>query len=147
MLCLEGLKCQFSCPFFNFSMKWLNRVSCSSLFVSLLPQRTDEPAVKCNTQRFPSCNKKEFSNLRTLCTSSSRSSISSHGHSLLQFLNVGEILQGTLEFPAVDGLCGLTGVLEADTKITATAASRFGTGDAVGGGVADLLGGLLSVFL
>ena len=75
-----------------------------------------------------------------MCASSSASGISSHGYGLLQFLDIGEVLEGTVEFPAVDGLCGLAGVLEADTKIAATAASRFGAGDAVGGGVADLLG-------
>jgi hypothetical protein len=79
-------------------------------------------------------------NLRTLCASSSASGISSHGHSLLQFLDILEVLESTLKFPAVDGLGSLTGVLEADTKIAATAASRFGTGNSVGGGVADLLG-------
>ena len=80
----------------------------------------------------------EFSNLRTLCASTSASSITSHGDGLLEFLHILEVLDGAVDLPAVDGLGSLTGVLEADTKIAATAASRFGTGDTVGGGVADL---------
>lgn len=78
--------------------------------------------------------------MRTLCASSSASSISSHGNSLLQLLHILEVLDGAGDFPAVDGLSSLAGVLEADTKIAATAASRFGTWDTVGGGVADLFG-------
>lgn len=76
--------------------------------------------------------------LHTLCGSASAASVSSHWDSLLQFLNILKVLDGALEFPAVDGLGGLAGVLEADSEVAATALCRFGAGNAVGGGVADL---------
>jgi len=75
---------------------------------------------------------------RTLSASTSAASISSHRDSLLQFGDILEVLDGAVDFPASDGGSGLAGVLEADTQVTSTAASRFGTRNAVGGGVADL---------
>lgn len=74
----------------------------------------------------------------TLCAAASAASISSHRHSLLQLLNIFEVLDGALEFPAIDGLGSLAGVLEADTQITATASSRFRRGNPIGWGVTDL---------
>lgn len=53
--------------------------------------------------------------LRTLCATASAASISSHGNALLQFLDILEVLDRALDLPAVDGLGGLAGVLEADT--------------------------------
>lgn len=76
--------------------------------------------------------------MRTLCASSNATSISSEWDSLLQFLNILEVLDGSFEFPAVDGLSGLAGVLEADSEVAATASSRFGAFDAACGSVADL---------
>jgi hypothetical protein len=55
----------------------------------------------------------------------------------MQF-DILEVRECALEFPAVDGLCGLAGVLETDAQVAAAAACRAGAGDAVGWGVADL---------
>ena len=74
-----------------------------------------------------------------MCAASGASSISSHRYGLLEFLDVLKVLDRTLELPAIDRLSSLSGVLEADTQVTATAASRFGIGNALGGGVADLI--------
>lgn len=63
--------------------------------------------------------------LRTLGSSASAASISSHGNSLLVLLDVLEEGHGTLELPAIDGLGGLAGVLEGDTEVGAAGAGRF----------------------
>ena len=81
----------------------------------------------------------KLKNCRTLCGSASAACISSHWNSLLQHCDILEVLESAVEFPAVDGLRSLAGVLEADSQVAATAASRAGTGNAVGGGVADLM--------
>lgn len=74
----------------------------------------------------------------TLCASASAASISSHGDGLLEFLYILEVLDSSFEFPAVDGLGSLSGVLEADSEVAATASCRFGAFNAAGGSVADL---------
>lgn len=48
----------------------------------------------------------------TLCISSRSTCISSHRDRLLELLHVLQVLDGPLDFPAVDGLGGFTGVLE-----------------------------------
>ena len=67
--------------------------------------------------------------LRTLCATASAAGISSHGNALLQFLDILEVLDRTLDLPAVDGLGGLAGVLEADTQVGASRAGALRRGD------------------
>lgn len=52
-------------------------------------------------------------------------------------LDVLEELDSTLELPAIDGLGGLTGVLEGHTEVGTAGASRLRRVD-FGGSVADL---------
>lgn len=66
--------------------------------------------------------------LLTLSTSSGTASISSHGNSLLVSDNVLEESHSTLQLESVDGLGGLTGVLEAGAKIRATGAGALRAG-------------------
>jgi hypothetical protein len=75
--------------------------------------------------------------LRTLCSTARAPSIPPHGHRLLVVLDIFEVGEGALEFPAVDGLGGFAGVLEGAAEVGATSARRFG-GFKVGGCVADL---------
>lgn len=53
----------------------------------------------------------------TLCASTCAASISSHGDGLLEFLYILEIFDCAIYLPAVDGLCGLSGVLERNSKV------------------------------
>ena len=62
----------------------------------------------------------------TLCASSSAASISPHGNGLLHLLHILQVLDRSLNFPAIDCLCGFSGVLEADSEVRATASCRFG---------------------
>jgi len=55
--------------------------------------------------------------LLALCASSNTTSVSVEWDNLLQFLDVLEVLDGTVDLHAVDGLGGLTGVLERDTEV------------------------------
>jgi hypothetical protein len=50
--------------------------------------------------------------VRTLGSTASAPGISPHWHSLALFLNISEVGLGALEFPAVDRLSSLAGVLE-----------------------------------
>jgi hypothetical protein len=51
----------------------------------------------------------------TLCGTSSSTSVSSHWDGLLVLLDILKELDGSLELPSVDSLCGFTSVLERDT--------------------------------
>ena len=64
--------------------------------------------------------------------------ISPHGDGLDVALDVLEVLEGTGDLPAVDGLGGLAGVLERDTEVGTASAGGLGRLD-FGGGVTDLL--------
>ena len=55
--------------------------------------------------------------LRTLGGTASAPGIAAHRDCLRVVLDVLEVREGAAELPAVDGLCGLPGVLEADTQI------------------------------
>jgi len=55
--------------------------------------------------------------LLALRAASSTSSIPPHGNGLLMLCDVLEILNGALKLPSVDGLGGLAGVFEGDTKV------------------------------
>ena len=55
-------------------------------------------------------------------------------------LDVLEVLEGTGDLPAVDGLGSLAGVLERNTEVGTASAGGLGRLD-FGGGVADLLAG------
>lgn len=74
---------------------------------------------------------------RTLSGAASAAGVSAHGDSLLVLLDVLEEGDGAGQLPAVDGLGGLTGVLERDTQVLAAGASRLG-GRNLGGGVSNL---------
>lgn len=73
----------------------------------------------------------------TLGGAASAPGITSHGDGLGVVLDVLEVLEGTGDLPAVDGLSGLTGVLERDTEVRAASAGALGVLD-FGSGVADL---------
>ena len=74
---------------------------------------------------------------RTLSGSASAAGVSAHGNSLLVLLDVLEEGDGAGQLPAVDGLGGLTSVLERHTEVLAAGASRLG-GRNLGGGVSNL---------
>lgn len=74
---------------------------------------------------------------RTLGSTASAPGVSPHWHGLLVLLNILEEGDGALELPAVDGLGGLAGVLERNTKVGAASAGGLG-GLNLGGGVSDL---------
>lgn len=88
-----------------------------------------------------SCDPPEFSSAmrwdRTLGGPTGAPSISSHGNSLFLLLHVFEKLDGTGELPSVDGLGGLSRVLEGSSEVGATCASRLGGRD-LGGSVSNL---------
>lgn len=63
--------------------------------------------------------------------------ISPHRHGLDVLGDILEVGDGAGDFPAVDGLGGLAGVLVGDTEVGAARAGGLG-GLEVGGGVADL---------
>jgi hypothetical protein len=71
------------------------------------------------------CPAPHMSSPHTLCSPSSATSVSSHGDGLLQLLDVLQVFDCSVEFPAVDSLCCLAGVLEADSEVGASAASRL----------------------
>lgn len=73
----------------------------------------------------------------TLRAATSAASVPPHGDGLDLLGDILEVLGGTVELPAVDGLGGLAGVLEGDTEVGATSASAL-RGVDVGGSVADL---------
>lgn len=75
----------------------------------------------------------------TLGGATSTTGVSSHGDGLRMVQNVLEELDGTLELEAVDGLRGLTGVLERHTEVGTAGASRLRRVD-FGGSVSDLYG-------
>lgn len=64
--------------------------------------------------------------------------ISPHGDGLDVALDVLEVLEGTGDLPAVDGLGSLAGVLERNTEVGTASAGGLGRLD-FGGGVTDLL--------
>lgn len=63
--------------------------------------------------------------VRTLCGAASRASVAPHGNGLLVLLDILEVLDGLVQVPAVDGLCGLTSVLERDTQVGAARTGRL----------------------
>ena len=82
--------------------------------------------------------------LHTLSGASSSTGVSAHGDSLLVLLNVLEELHGALKLPSVDGLGGLTSVLERNTEIGTAGASRLRRVD-FGGSVSNLEGRKVSI--
>ena len=58
-----------------------------------------------------------LANILTLCGTSSSTSVSPHGHGLLVLDDIVEESLCPLQLPAIDGLGGLSGVLEAHTKV------------------------------
>merc|ERR1711939_1089792 len=58
-----------------------------------------------------------------LRSATSSSSVSSHWDGLLVLLDVLEELYSALQFPSVDSLCCLSGVLEGDTQVRSTRTS------------------------
>lgn len=82
----------------------------------------------------------------TLRSASSAASVPPHGDSLLVLQDIAEVGEGALEFPAVDGLGRLAGVLEGDAEVAAASASRLCAVDA-GGSVANLAGSISLVLM
>lgn len=78
-----------------------------------------------------------FQVLRTLGAAASATGVPSHGHNLLELLDILKVLDRTLDLPAVDSLGSLAGVLEADAKVRAPGAGRLRRGDVLRS-VADL---------
>jgi hypothetical protein len=74
---------------------------------------------------------------RTLGGAASAAGISSHGDGLLVLLDVLEELDSSLQLPAVDGLSGLSGVLEGNSEVGTAGAGRLGGLD-LGRGVSNL---------
>lgn len=74
---------------------------------------------------------------RTLSSAAGTAGVAAHGDSLVVALDVLEELERTLELPAVDGLSGLTGVLEGHTEVGTAGAGRLG-GENLSRGVTDL---------
>lgn len=70
-----------------------------------------------------------ISSSRTLGGAAGATSVAAHGDSLLLLKNVLEELLSTLELPAVDGLGGLTGVLERNTEVRAARAGGLSRGN------------------
>jgi hypothetical protein len=75
---------------------------------------------------------------RTLGGAASAASVAAHGDGLLVSLDVLEESNSTLELPAVDGLGGLTGVLERNPEVGTAGAGRL-CGLNLSRGVSDLL--------
>lgn len=73
----------------------------------------------------------------TLCSATSGTSISAHGNGLLVIDDIVEVDESTLQFPSVDRLGSLAGVLEADAEVGAPSAGALCVGDCVCG-VTDL---------
>jgi hypothetical protein len=63
--------------------------------------------------------------LLALSSTASAASVSAHGDDLGLVLDVVEELEGALKLHALDGLGGLTGVLEADTEVRAPGAGAL----------------------
>lgn len=76
-------------------------------------------------------------NFRTLCSSTFRSSITSHRDSLLLLSHILQVLDCALKLPSVDRLRSLAGVLEGDTKVRAAGTGGFRRQDG-GSSVANL---------
>lgn len=74
---------------------------------------------------------------RTLGGAASAAGISSHGDGLLVLLDVLEELDSSLQLPAVDGLSGLSGVLEGNSEVGTAGAGRL-RGLDLGRGVSNL---------
>ena len=74
----------------------------------------------------------------TLCASSSAASISPHWDSLLLLLNILQEFESSLQLPSIDSLSRLSRILEADSKIGSSGASRLRRCD-FGRSVADLV--------
>lgn len=70
-------------------------------------------------------------------SAASATGISSHGDSLLVLLDVLEELDSSLQLPAVDGLSGLSGVLEGNSEVGTAGAGRL-RGLDLGRGVSNL---------
>lgn len=64
-------------------------------------------------------------NYYTLCCSTSAAGISSHRDGLLQLLDILEIFDSSVQLPAIDRCCRFAGVLEADSEVGASSASRL----------------------
>jgi hypothetical protein len=79
--------------------------------------------------------------LLALGGAASGAGVSSHGDGLLVLLDVLKEGNSTLQLPAVDGLGGLAGVLEADTQVRAARAGALILRDLLGG-VTDHLEGV-----
>ena len=94
-------------------------------------------AIKCPSQPHPSNARKKISNALTLSGAAFATSVPPHGHNLGLVLNVVEELKGALELHALNGLGGLTGVLEADTQVRAPGAGAL-CGRNLLSGVTDL---------
>jgi len=78
--------------------------------------------------------------LLALRSATSSSSVSSHWDGLLVLLDVLEELYSALQFPSVDSLCCLSGVLEGDTQVRSTRTSGL-RWVYLSGGVTDHLDG------
>lgn len=104
----EVLACKFSVST-RCSHRWAARLSASLKF--------------CDSHLFVM----PFGNriLRTLRAAACAASISSHGDNLFEFLDILEVLDRTLNLPAIDGLSSLSSVLEADTQVRAPGAGRL----------------------
>lgn len=74
----------------------------------------------------------------TLSSATGGTGISAHGNGLLVIDDIIEVDESTLQFPSVDRLGSLAGVLEADAEVRAPSAGALCVGDCVCG-VTDLL--------
>lgn len=74
----------------------------------------------------------------TLSAAAGAASVPAHRDGLSLLGNVGEEGKGTLQLHAVDGLSGLTGVLEADTEVRAASAGALSGRDILSS-VTDLM--------
>lgn len=81
--------------------------------------------------------KEFFGRVHTLGGTASRASVAAHGDSHGLLGDVLKVDKSLAQLHTVDGLSGLTGVLEADTKVRAASASALGVFDLLGG-VTDL---------
>lgn len=73
----------------------------------------------------------------TLGSATGGTGISAHGDGLLVIDNILEVDESTLQFPSIDRLGSLAGVLEADAEVRAPSAGALCVGDCVCG-VTDL---------
>lgn len=94
----------------------------------------------------PNINPKNILISRTLCGATNATAVAAHGDGLLVLLDVLEELDGALQLPSVDGLSGLAGVLEGNTKVGTARAGRLRRLDLLGS-VSDLVGEVESQYL